>query len=124
MLVENGCSLEDGSISMDDDRLICIRLTFLGFDYQCSPEHISFLKSWFANDTIALKEIENCRRFFPGSTIFTTVNFIRLKRRGNKIIIFVTKESHNLRINRSNVWIEEYTFMVKDNTINLQNEGK
>ncbi len=123
-LVENGCHWEDGTISMDDDKLICIGLTSLGFDYQCSPKHISFLKLWFANDTIALKEIDNCRRFFPGSTIFTTVNFISLKRTGNKIIIFVTKESHNLRIYRSNVWIEEYIFIVKDNTINLQNEGK
>lgn len=117
--VENGCKWEDGTISMSDDKLLCKGLSSLGFDYQHSPKHISFLKSWFANDTVALKEIDNCPRFFTGTTIRTTIKSIVLKKTGNEITVFATKISHNSRVGKSTEWMDIYVFISERNSLLL-----
>ena len=122
--VENGCYWEDGSISMDDDKLICEGLSSLGFKYQHSPEQISFLKSWFVNDSESLKKIDACPRSFPGTTIFTTINAIRLVKNGDKIEVFATKETYNYRAQKSTKWTDVYTFLSFNNSIVLQKEER
>lgn len=115
--IENGCNWEDGSISMDDDKLICKGLSALGIDYQNSPKHISFLKSWFANDTVALKEIANCPRFFAGTTIRTTIKSIVLERHDNKITVIATKTTHNSRVQKRTESVDVYTFISDENLL-------
>ncbi|MCK5857615.1 MAG: hypothetical protein KAG64_08995 [Bacteroidales bacterium] len=117
--VENGCEWNDGTISIDDDKLICKGLSSLGFEYQGSSEHISFLKSWFANDSLALVQIANYPRFFPGTTIYTTIKNIEIERNENKIHVYATKVSHNSRAQKEVVKEEEYLFLSEGNSLKL-----
>ncbi len=118
--IDNACSWQDGNTSIDKDKLICKGLTSLGFDYQCSKKHISFLKSWFVNDTASLKKIDRCPPFFPGVTISSTISKISLEKTSNALVIHATKSSHNSRIQKTREWTDIYTFISGDENIVLQ----
>ena len=122
--IDNACSWQDGNTSIDKDKLICKGLSSLGFDYQCSKKHISFLKTWFVNDTTSLKKIDRCPPFFPGVTISSTISKISLKKTATTLVIYATKSSYNSRTQKTREWTDIYTFISGDKNIALQEVKK
>lgn len=68
----------DGQPRDDFSNLKCKALDALDLGYQCSGKHLGFLRQWFKNDSLALKELENCPRIPYTATIQNTFDFINL----------------------------------------------
>ncbi len=79
----------DGDYTNKRNNLKCEILTELDLGYQCSDNHLGFLRQWFKNDTTALKELEACPTTPNTSTIQDTFDEIVLTIKGNQIVVFL-----------------------------------
>src|SRR5690606_19473377 len=50
----------DGNANENRSNLKCKILWALDLGYQCSPQHLDFLRFWFRSNEDILKELENC----------------------------------------------------------------
>ena len=85
--IGNGCGW-DGKADGSTGNLKCKILTALDLGYQCSVQHLGFLRDWFRNDHKILKELENCTTTPDGATVQDTFDEIHLHITGNKITVF------------------------------------
>ncbi|WP_270087206.1 hypothetical protein [Sphingobacterium sp. SYP-B4668] len=114
--IGNECSW-DGPYRDDRSNLKCRILTALKLGYQCSAQHLDFLRKWFKQDQTVLSELENCPTIPDGATIQDTFEEIILKQDGNQIIISVKVTGYNMREGKSWHWSEIDYFQVQGNTI-------
>lgn len=109
----------DGKASEDRSNLRCKILSALGLGYQCSYEHLSFLRFWFRNNNGILKELENCPTIPDGATVQDTFDEIDIEIEGNKITVFFKANGINLREGNSWSWTERHFFEFKKNELFL-----
>ena len=99
--------------------LKCKILSALNLGYQCSDQHLGFLRQWFNNDSVVLKQLEACPTTPYTATIQDTFDEINLTTNGNQIIISFKANGVNLRELDSWSWAETDYFQVDKNRIRL-----
>lgn len=109
----------DGDYSDKRDNLKCEILAALNLGYQCSDKHLGFLKQWFKNDSIVLKQLEACPTTPNTSTIQDTFDEIILMTKGNEIVISFKASGVNMREADSWTWTETDYFQVNNSSIQL-----
>lgn len=109
----------DGDPSDKRNNLKCEILSALNLGYQCSDQHLGFLRQWFNQDSVVMKQLENCPTTPNTSTIQDTFDEINLITKGNEIIISFKASGVNLRELDSWSWIETNYFQVDQNRIRL-----
>jgi len=109
----------DGSPSKDRTNLKCEILTALNLGYQCSEQHLGFLKQWFRNDSTVLKELEACPTTPNTSTIQETFDEIILTTKGDEISVYFKVSGIHLREEREWSWSETNYFKVQNDHIQL-----
>ena len=109
----------DGDPSDKRNNLKCEILSALNLGYQCSDQHLGFLRQWFNQDSAALKQLEDCPTTPNTSTIQDTFDEISLTTKGNKIIISFKASGINLRELDSWTWTETDYFQVDKDHIQL-----
>ena len=109
----------DGHASETRSNLKCKILNALDLGYQCSPYHLDFLRKWFRNNKVILKELENCPTTPDGATIQDTFDEINLEIKGNQITIFFKASGINMREASSWNWTEKQHFEFKENELIL-----
>lgn len=114
--IGNDCSW-DGKANDNMSNLKCKILSSLNLGYQCSEQHLGFLRSWFKNDKMILKELENCPKIPDGATVQDTFDEINLEVSGNKITVFFKANGVNLREEKSWEWTEKHFFELKRNEL-------
>lgn len=116
--IGNECTW-DGEANDNRGNLKCKILTALDLGYQCSEQHLGFLRFWFRNNKEILKELENCPTTPDGATIQDTFDEIRVEVSENKIIIFFRANGINLREGKSWNWTEKHFFEFRRNELVL-----
>jgi hypothetical protein len=114
----------DGKASEDFNNLKCKTLTSLNLGYQCSDEHLGFLKKWFRNDSKSLKELENCPTVPYTATNQNTFDYINLNVRDNIIAVEFGASGINLRMGESWSWTETDYFEFQNDNIKLIKKEK
>jgi hypothetical protein len=109
----------DGDPSDKRNNLKCEILSALNLGYQCSDQHLGFLRQWFNQDSVVMKQLENCPTTPNTSTIQDTFDEINLIAKGNEIIISFKASGVNLREMDSWSWTETNYFQVDQNRIRL-----
>jgi len=121
--IGNECSW-DGAYTENRSNLKCEILTALGLGYQCSEQHLGFLRTWFKDDAKALKELENCPTTPNTATIQDTFDEITLTTKGNKISVFFKANGVNVREESSWSWSQTDHFELNKNNIKLIKQEK
>ena len=101
--IGNECSW-DGGVNDDRSNLKCKILTALDLGYQCSEQHIGFLKRWFSEDATALEKLAICRTTPEGATVQTTFNEISIVANDEQNTIAVTYEVQGMNMRESSIW--------------------
>lgn len=116
--IGNECQWED---SAKDDRsnLKCKILSALNLGYQCSDQHLGFLRQWFRNDKKALTELEDCPATPWTSTIQDTFDEITLTVKGNKIIVVFKANGVDTSSQHRWDWLETDLFEFDKDNIKL-----
>jgi hypothetical protein len=110
----------DGKAKDDRSNLKCKTLTALNLGYQCSEEHLGFLRKWFANDSNSIKELKDCPTTPFKASIQETFNYINLNVKGNLISIEYGATGVNMQNNDETwSWNETDYFLVDKHTIKL-----
>ena len=109
----------DGDDSDNRKNLKCKILSALNLGYQCSDQHLGFLRQWFNNDSMVLKQLEACPTTPYTATIQDTFDEINLTTNRNQIIISFKANGVNLRELDSWSWAETDYFQVDKNRIRL-----
>lgn len=109
----------DGVPTNDRSNLKCEILTALNLNYQCSEQHLGFLKQWFRNDSTVLKELEACPTTPNTSTIQETFDEIILTTKGDAISAYFKASGIHLREEREWSWSETNHFKVQNDHIQL-----
>lgn len=116
--IGNGCSW-DGKADENRGNLKCVILSGLNLGYQCSNQHLGFLRAWFRNNKKILKELENCPTTPDGATVQDTFDEINIETSGNKITVSFKASGMNMREATSWNWSEKHFFEVKNNELLL-----
>lgn len=116
--VGNECQW-DGKANDDRSNLNCIILTALNLGYQCSEDHLGFVKKWFANDADALKKLENCPTTPYGATIQDTFDEIFISSTENTITISYKTSGFNTRRSTSWSWDQTDYFSYDSESVSL-----
>ena len=114
----------DGPAREDFGNLKCKTLTSLDLGYQCSDEHLGFLKRWFRYDLKALKELENCSTVPYTATSQNTFDYINLEVKNNLIAVEFGASGINLRLGENWSWTETNYFEVQEDNIKLVQKEK
>ncbi len=107
----------DGKAKNNRSNLDCKIITALGLGYQCSDEHLGFLKNWFSTDKKVLSELSNCPTIPYTATIQNTFDEIKVKTKGNSIIVEYKANAVNLREQKIWKWSESVYFKVSNGNI-------
>jgi hypothetical protein len=106
----------DGEANDDFSNLTCKTLRSLRLGYQCSNQHLGFLRQWFRNDSKSLKELNNCPTVPCTASSQSTFDYINLNVKGNNISVEFTANGVNMRMGESWSWTETDHFQLfKDN---------
>ena len=114
----------DGDYSDNRKNLKCKILSALNLGYQCSDQHLGFLKQWFSKDSVVLKQLEDCPTTPYTATNQDTFDEINLTTKGNEIIISYKASGVNLRELDSWSWTETDYFQVDQNHIRLMKKER
>lgn len=114
----------DGDDSDNRKNLKCKILSALNLGYQCSDQHLRFLRQWFNHDSVVLKQLEACPTIPYTATIQDTFDEINLSTQGNLIIISFKASGVNLRELDSWSWMETDYFQVDKNRIRLMKKER
>ena len=109
----------DGKANENRSNLRCKILWALDLGYQCSYEHLSFLRLWFRNNKDILNELENCPTTPDGATVQNTFDEINLEIEGDMITIFFKANGINMREEKTWSWTEKHFFEFKKNELIL-----
>jgi len=101
--VGNECSW-DGKATNDRSNLECKILTALNLGYQCSEQHLGFLRNWFSKDPIALKKLAVCRTIPDGATVQTTFDEVSIDTDKETKTISVTYKVQGMNRRASTSW--------------------
>jgi hypothetical protein len=99
--------------------LKCKILTVLNLGYQCSDQHLGFLRKWFRNDKESLEKLEDCPTTPYTSTIQDTFEEINLTVKENIISVSFKASGINLREQRNWSWSETDYFQFENDHIRL-----
>jgi len=116
----------DGKANEDRSNLRCKILTALNLGYQCSDKHLGFLRTWFSQDTVALKKLKTCRMMPYTATVQTTFDEITIfTDKVNKTISVSYKANGmNMRESKTWSWTQTDTFKYTSKNITLINSEK
>ena len=116
----------DGEANDDRNNLDCKIITALGLGYQCSDEHLGFLRKWFMNDKQTLSELgkSNCPTTPYTAIIQNTFDEIKLSIKNDTIIVFYKASGVNMREQSSWEWSESDYFKLTNNNIKLFKKDK
>jgi hypothetical protein len=109
----------DGKANENRSNLRCKILWALDLGYQCSYEHLSFLRLWFRNNKDILNELENCPTTPDGATVQNTFDEINLEIEGDMITVFFKANGINMREEKTWSWTEKHFFEFKKNELIL-----
>ncbi len=109
----------DGEAKDDRSNLKCKILTALNLGYQCSEQHLGFLRKWFRNDKESLEKLEDCSTTPYTSTIQDTFEEIYLTVKENIISVSFIANGINLREQRKWSWSETDYFQFENEQIRL-----
>ena len=87
----------DGDYTADRSNLKCRILSALDLSYQCSNQHLGYLRHWFRYDTVSLERLEDCKTVPFTSTIQDTFDSISIYESDNVIIIIAAITGVNIR---------------------------
>lgn len=123
--IGNECNW-DGAYKDDRSNLKCKILTVLNLGYQCSDQHLGFLRRMFKSDTKILAELksENCPTTPDGSTIQETFDEITITVKGNEISVFFKVSGINTRAGNSWNYTETNLFEFNNDSIKLIKKDK
>lgn len=116
--VGNDCEW-NGKADENRSNLKCKILAALNLGYQCSFQHLDFLRHWFRSNKEMLKALENCPTTPNGATVQDTFDEINLEVKGNLISIFFKVNGINMREGKSWSWTEKHTYQFKGNELVL-----
>ena len=111
----------DGDYTSDRSNLKCVILSALGLGYQCSEQHLGFLRKWFRGDSAALARLrdEDCITMPYTATVQSSFDQISLARKGDVISLDYSGGWVHLRDGISVDWQFVETFGVKDKTLHI-----
>jgi len=109
----------DGAAKEDRSNLKCKLLSALNLGYQCSDQHLGFLRRWFRSDTTSLEELANCPTTPYTATVQETFDEISLTTKDNMITIWFRANGVNMREGTSWSWIETDHFQFDHDKIKL-----
>lgn len=106
----------DGEAKDDFSNLKCKALTALNLGYQCSEQHLGFLRRWFRNDSKSLKALKDCPTVPYTASSQNTFDYINLKVKDNIISVEFGANGVNMPMGESWSWTEtDYFQFDKDN---------
>lgn len=116
----------DGPVNDDRDNLDCKIITALGLGYQCSENHLSFLRKWFSTDKKVLSELEksNCPTTPYTATRQSTFNKIVVSTKGDSISVHYEASYYNISAQESLKWSETMYFNATAENLNLISRAK
>lgn len=111
----------DGEANENRSNLDCKIISALGLGYQCSDEHLGFLRKWFSTDKKVIAELKktNCPTTPFTSTRQNTFDEIKLTVKTDSILVFYRANGINMREQESWMWNETVYFKVLENNIRL-----
>lgn len=114
--IGNECNW-DGGYKDDRSNLKCKILTALNLGYQCSDQHLGFLRRMFKNDAEVSAELksDNCPTTPDGATIQETFDEITITVKGNEILVFFKVSGINTRAGDSWSYTETNLFQFNNN---------
>lgn len=121
--VGNECQW-DGKANADRSNLKCKILTALDLGYQCSDDHLGFLRKWFANDTGALKKLTSCGTMPYTATSQNTFDEIFVTSTENTIQVRYKVQGVNTAMSTSWSWNQLDYFTYDQETITLMQSQK
>lgn len=123
--VGNDCEW-DGKATDDRSNLDCSILTALGLGYQCSEEHLGFLRNAFAGDQHTLDQLENsnCPTVPNSATVQTAFDEIKISTASGQIIINFKASGFNMRDQMSWNWSEKITLQIADEKLKVVQKDK
>jgi len=116
----------DGDAHDDWSNLDCTIITALGLGYQCSDQHLGFLRNWFSTDKRVIFELEtsNCPIIPYTATRQNTFDEIVLEVTGDLITIVYKANGVNLREQESWEWSETVYFRLAQGSLELIQKDK
>ena len=122
--IGNECNW-DGEAKDDRSNLKCKTLTSLNLGYQCSKEHLGFLRKWFTNDSNSIKELKDCPTTPYTASVQETFEYINLTVKGNLISVEFGANGVNLQNNDATwSWTETDYFRVDNQGLKLIKKRK
>jgi hypothetical protein len=109
----------DGKANEEFSNLKCKTLSALRLGYQCSSQHLGFLRNWFRNDQKVLGRLVSCPVTPFTASSQQTFRAIYLTTQGDTIKVWFSASGVNLRMNAAWEWTEENVFSVQGNAISL-----
>lgn len=115
----------DGEVKEDRSNLKCKILTALNLSYQCSENHLGFLKKSFVGDEkVLIKLRENCPTTPFTATVQETFEEIVLTTKNDTIAVWFKASGVNLREQRGWSWSETNYFKVSEQNLQLVKTDK
>jgi hypothetical protein len=114
----------DGDFNDDRNNLKCKILTALNLGYQCSEQHLGFLRKWFKEDKKVLKDLETCPTTPYTATSQNTFIKIRLIVKGKEISVYFEAIGVNTREEKRWAWNETNYFYYDKNQLKLIKKKK
>lgn len=109
----------DGESKDDGSNLKCIIISALDLGYQCSDEHLGFLRKWFRNDENALMELKTCSGISWSATNQSWFEEITITTRNDTIVVWFSASAFSYRSAMGASWTETNYFKVDNNTLTL-----
>ena len=111
----------DGDSNEDRSNLDCKMISALGLGYQCSDQHLGFLRKWFSTEQGILSELEksNCPTTPYTATNQNTFDEIKLTLKDDSIIVFFKASGVNMREQSNWNWSETAYFKLLANDLKL-----
>lgn len=114
----------DGRANDDYSNLKCKTLDALKLGYQCSDQHLGFLRQWFRNDSKSIEELKNCPTVPYTATSQSTFDYINWKVKDNLISVEFAAKGVNMRMGQSWSWTETDHFQYNKDQITLIKKDK
>lgn len=116
--IGNECNW-DGAFKDDRSNLKCKILDTLNLGYQCSDQHLGFLRKMFKNDTEVLEKLKDCPTIPETSTSQDMVTEITLSVEENEITVTYKGTNLNMRDGKEMGWTKIDNFEYNKNDIKL-----
>ncbi|OYU94764.1 MAG: hypothetical protein CFE21_13820 [Bacteroidetes bacterium B1(2017)] len=114
----------DGEGKEDRSNLKCKILSQLNLGYQCSAQHLDFLRYWFRNDPKALESLQNCPTTPDGATIQETFDEITVRTKGDIISVKYNVSGMNMREGEEWHYTQKDHFSFSKNQLKLVKQEK